>query len=138
VVAVNDERVKRHEFLLKVKEEWRLMWRERFDDRIRAEGVAIRDYPLVSTDRGFVTRGLVVFASRDAETPSFSEIVDFWASQGLVYAPDPAVGGWGKFVRNFIIRRSERRRILESAKPLNGSCKKQQLKKNGRGWLHKV
>jgi len=134
----NSESVTRDEFLRRLKEEWGLLWRERFDDRVRAEGVAVRDYPLVSTDRGFVTRGLVVFASRDAETPSFSEIVDFWASQGLVYAPDPAVGGWGKFVRNFIIRRSERRRILESAKPLNGSCKKQQLKKGGRGWLHKV
>jgi len=132
VVAVNDKRVKRHEFLLKVKEEWRLLWRERFDDRVRAEGVAVRDYPLVLMDRG-----CVIFASRDAKAPSFSEVVDFWASQGCIYAPDPAVGGWGKFVRNFIIRRSERRRIMESAKPSNGSCKKQQLKKGGRGWLHR-
>lgn len=123
----------RDEFLRRLKEEWGFLWRERFDDRVRAEGVAVRDYPLVFTDRGFV-----IFASRDAKAPSFSEIVDFWASQGFVYAPDPAVGGWGRFVRTFIFGRSERRRIVESAKPSNGSCKKQQLKKGGRGWLHRV
>ncbi len=127
----NIERERRDEFLRRLKEEWRLLWRERFDDRVRAEGVAVRDYPLLFMDRGFV-----IFASRDARAPSFSEIVDFWASQGCIYAPDPAVGGWGKFVRTFIIRRSERRRIVESAKTLNGNCKKQQLKKGGRGWLH--
>lgn len=133
VLVGSSDRARRDEFLRRLKEEWRLMWRERFDDRVRAEGVAVRDYPLVLVDRG-----CVIFASRDAKAPSFSEVVDFWASQGLVYAPDPAVGGWGKFIRNFIIRRSERRRIMESAKPSNGSCKKQQLKKGGRGWLHEV
>ena len=133
VLVGSGDRARRDEFLRRLKEEWRLMWRERFDDRVRAEGVAVRDYPLVLMDRG-----CVIFASRDAKAPSFSEVVDFWASQGLVYAPDPAVGGWGKFIRNFIIRRSERRRIMESTKPSNGSCKKQQLKKGGRGWLHEV
>jgi len=133
VLVGSSDRARRDEFLRRLKEEWRLMWRERFDDRVRAEGVAVRDYPLVLVDRG-----CVIFASRDAKAPSFSEVVDFWASQGLVYAPDPAVGGWGKFIRNFIIRRSERRRIMESTKPSNGSCKKQQLKKGGRGWLHEV
>jgi len=133
VLVGSSDRARRDEFLRRLKEEWRLMWRERFDDRVRAEGVAVRDYPLVLVDRG-----CVIFASRDAKAPSFSEVVDFWASQGLVYAPDPAVGGWGKFIRNFIVRRSERRRIMESAKPSNGSCKKQQLKKGGRGWLHEV
>ncbi|MDI6904260.1 MAG: hypothetical protein QMD13_02040 [Candidatus Bathyarchaeia archaeon] len=90
----SSERVKRDEFLRRLKEEWRLLWRERFDDRVRAEGVAVRDYPLVFMDRGFV-----IFASRDAKAPSFSEVVEFWASQGCIYAPDPIVGGWGKFIK---------------------------------------
>jgi hypothetical protein len=126
-----ESRKSREEFMQKLKEEWKLLWRERFDDRVRAEGVAIRNYPMVLMGRGFV-----IFASRDAKAPSFSEVVDFWASQGLVYAPDPAVGGWGKFVRNFIIRRSERRKLVEPAKSSNESCRKQRLKKGGRGWLH--
>jgi hypothetical protein len=134
----NEKQVKREErdeFLRRLKEEWRLLWRERFDDRFRAEGVAVRDYPLLSTDRGFIVRGLIVFASRDAKAPSFSEIVNFWASQGYVYAPNPNVGGWGKFIRTFIIGRSYRRK-RESAELLDENCKKRQLKKGGRGWLH--
>lgn len=108
-----------------------LLWRERFDDRVRAEGVAVRDYPLLFTDRGFV-----IFASRDAKAASFSEVIEFWASQGYVYAPDPNVGGWGKFIR------TDLRKVLHSrAKMFNGGqpkgkTEKQQLKKGGRGWLH--
>ena len=128
----NSERVRGDEFLRRLKEEWRLLWRERSDDRVRAEGVAVRDYLLLFMDRGFV-----VFASRDAKAPSFSEIVDFWASQGCIYAPDPIVGGWGKFIR------TELRKLLHSrAKMFNEGQpkrqgKKQQLKKGGRGWLHR-
>lgn len=129
VVVSESKRSMRDEFLKKVREQWRLLWRERFDDRFRGEGVAVRDYPLVFMDRGFV-----VFASRDAKVPSFSEILEYWAFEGLVYAPDPAVGGWGKFVRTHILRRSRRRKNEKLAKPLKG--KKQQLKKGGRGWLH--
>jgi len=133
MLVENSDRIKRDEFRRRLKEEWRVLWRERFDDRVRAEGVAVRDYPLVFMDRGFV-----IFASRDAKAPCFSEVVEFWASQGLIYAPDPNVGGWGKFVRTFLARRSERRRIAESANSSNGNCKKrQQLKKGGRGWLHR-
>jgi hypothetical protein len=125
------ERVKREEFLRKLKEEWAFLWMERFDDRVRAEGVAVRDYPLLFMDKGFV-----IFATRDAKAPSFSEVVEFWASQGCVYAPDPTVGGWGKFIK------TELRKLGHSrAKKFNDSNprhkdEKQQLKKGGRGWLH--
>jgi len=88
------DRVAQEEFRKKLKEDWGLMWTERFDDRVRAEGIVVRDYPLLFMDRGFV-----IFASRDVKMPSFSEIVEFWASQGSVYAPEPAFGGWGKFIR---------------------------------------
>jgi hypothetical protein len=126
-----EARKARDDFMRRLKEEWRLLWMERFDDRVRAEGVSVRDYPLLLMDRGFI-----IFASRDAKSPSFSEIVEFWASQGLVYAPDPTVGGWGKFVKNFIVRTSDKRRKVDSYKSSDKSRKKQQLKKGGRGWLH--
>jgi len=125
------ENVKQDEFRQKLKEEWALMWNERFDDKIRAEGVAVRDYPLLFMDRGFV-----IFASRDAKIPSFSEIVTFWASQGHVYCPDPSVGGWGKFIRTELRKVTHSRaRNFERIQP---KCKseKQQQKKGGRGWLH--
>jgi len=127
----NSDGAKRDEFRRRLKEEWELLWRERFDDRIRAEGVAVRDYPLLFMDRGFI-----IFASRDAKAPSFSEVAEFWASQGYVYAPDPNIGGWGRFIR------TELRSVLHSrAKMFNrGQLKRkggeQHLKKGGRGWLH--
>jgi len=130
----SETREKRDEFWFRLKQEWRLMWMERFDDRVKAEGVAVQDYPLV-----FMSRGDVIFASRDAKTPSFSEIRDFWASQGLVYAPDPNVGGWGKFAKTYLVHRSVKRRAAVSANFLGENLgKKQQLKKGGRGWLHLV
>ena len=125
-------REERDAFRGRLKEEWELLWKERFDDRVRAEGVSVRDYPLL-----FMSRGHVIFANRNAKAPSFSQIVEVWASQGLVYSPDPDVGGWGKFVRTELKRvtRSRARAFV------NGQCKgqkeRQHLKKGGRGWLHK-
>ncbi|MBS7646593.1 hypothetical protein KEJ24_01970 [Candidatus Bathyarchaeota archaeon] len=127
-------REEREEFLRKLKEEWKLMWMERYDDKLRAEGVAARDYPLLFMDRGFV-----IFASRDAKTPSFSEIKEFWASQGLVYSPDPAVGGWRKFVKTFIANQQNLRRSKRAQQYVEDKRERQQqLKKGGRGWLHIV
>ena len=128
----SESRVERDAFRSRLKEEWGLLWTERFDDRVRAEGISVRDYPLL-----FMGRGHVIFASRDAKAPSFSEIVEVWASQGLVYSPDPDVGGWGKFVRTELSRVTHPR----ARAFVNGQskCKKQgqHLKKGGRGWLHR-
>ena len=125
-------RAERDAFRSRLKEEWGLLWKERFDDRVRAEGVAVRDYPLLS-----MSRGHVIFASRDAKAPSFSQIVEVWASQGLIYSPDPDVGGWGKFVRKELNRDTHSR----ARAFINGQSKRekdrQHLKKGGRGWLHK-
>jgi hypothetical protein len=119
------------EFRCKLKEEWKLMWKERYDDRIRAEGVVVRNYPLL-----FMDRGHVIFASRDTKTPAFREIIEFWASRGFVYSPDPTVGGWGRFIRTELKSPiHSRARAFVNGQP---KCekKKQHLKKGGRGWLH--
>ncbi len=125
------ERVKQEEFRRKLRQEWELLWKERFDDKFRAEGIAARDYPLLFTERGYV-----IFASKDAKTPSFCDIRDFWASQGLVYSPDPAVGGWGKFIRKELGKATRSRRAAFEADQSKGKSGMQQLKKGGRGWLH--
>jgi hypothetical protein len=121
----------REEFRRRLKAEWMLMWRERYDDRLRSEGVAVDDYPLLFMDRGFI-----VFASRNARTPVFREIVEYWAAQGLVYSPDPDVGGWGKFIRTELKRvaHSRAKRYLDGEPRREKSG--QHLKKGGRGWLH--
>jgi len=125
------ERAERDDFLKRLKDEWGLLWKERFDDRVRAEGVSTRDYPTV-----FASRGQVIFASRNARTPSFSDIVASYTSQGLVYSPDNRVGGWGKFVRTELKRavHSRARRFVADEPKVK---REQQLKKGGRGWLHK-
>jgi len=107
------------------------MWTERFDDRVRAEGVVVRDYPLL-----FVNEGLVIFASRDTKTPSFSDIVAHWASTGSVYSPEPAVGGWGKFIRTELEKNPHSRTREFRDRNLGGAPVRQQLRKGGRGWLH--
>ncbi len=126
------ERADRDEFRAKLKQEWALLWGERFDDKVKAEGVSVRDYPLL-----FVDKGLVIFASRNAKVPSFSEIAEYWSDQGRVYSPDHDVGGWGKFIRSTVKSQAHSRasRYL-CEKPLSKSAK-QQSKKGGRGWLHK-
>ena len=107
------------------------MWRERFDDRVRAEGISTKDYSLI-----FMGRGDVVFASRQAKLPNLSEVMDYWASEGKIYAPSPSEGGWGRFIRTYVQRdahsraRKFREQVVEEKKA--GS----QLKKCGRGWLH--
>lgn len=124
--------MERDEFRKRLKEEWRLLSQELFDDRVRAEGIAVRDYPLLLVDRGFV-----VFANRDAKTVSFSEIVDFWVSQNVLYAPDASVGGLSKFIRLELRKLAHPSATkFEDYRP-NHVSEKQQLKKGGRGWLHK-
>ena len=128
----SESRVERDAFRSKLKEQWRLLWTERFDDRVRAEGISVRDYPLL-----FTSRGHVIFATRDAKAPSFSQIMEVWASQGLVYSPDPDVGGWGKFVRAELNRAAHSRARIYVNGQFKCEKERQQLKKCGRGWLHK-
>jgi len=116
-----------------LKEEWKRLWRERIDDKVRAEGIANRDYDML-----FLDKGTVIFASRDAKIPSFREILELWAPPSMLYAvpPDPRVGGWRKFIR------TELRKVIESRKrrfdyrQRPNKNKSQPLKKDGRGWLH--
>ncbi|MEM3550316.1 MAG: hypothetical protein QXN87_05335 [Candidatus Bathyarchaeia archaeon] len=125
-------RKKSDEFLRSVKEDWKLLWREKYDDKFRGEGVAVRDYPLL-----FVERGAVIFANRDAKIPILSEILNSWTDEGCIYAPDPRNGGWGKFVRTYLAKSHKKSTEIE---PKNSSKKNpsrgRQLKKGGRGWLH--
>ncbi len=53
-----------------IKEEWRLLWLSRIDDKVRAEGIANRDYSLL-----FVEQGTVIVATRDFKPVSLKEIL---------------------------------------------------------------
>ena len=122
------------EFVDEVKGQWKLLWRERIDDKVRAEGIANQDYSML-----FVEQGLVVVATRDYKPLDFFEILQKHMSPemiGAVVSPHPSVGGWRKFVKSFI---SKPKQFTRRGRPIPQEAKhrgKQQLKKGGRGWLH--
>ena len=121
-----------------LKVQWKLLWVERFDDKVRAEGISVEDYSLLR-----VERGTIIHATRDFKALSFKEILD----QHMVENPDrfvqpeAEVGGWNKFIKKEITGQSPRRRSKRLASYLDekpGTRVAQQLKKRGRGWLHIV
>jgi hypothetical protein len=123
---------KRKELVDSLKADWKQLWKERMDDKVRAEGIAINDYLSL-----FVDKGTVVHATRDFKALSFREILDKHQvdNADLYVAPSPSVGGWAKFVKNSIRKQpqSERVQVYRAEK----KKVKQQPKKSGRGWLHK-
>lgn len=116
-----------------LKERWRSLWRERIDDKVRAEGIAYNDYPKL-----FVEKGTVIFATKRFKPLSFREILEQHriVDADRVVPPNPLVGGWGKFIRTVIARRRPSERVKEARQYLDSKKKRQHLKKGGRGWLH--
>jgi hypothetical protein len=121
------------ELIEDLKRDWRSLWRERIDDKVRAEGIAPKDY-----DALFVERGTVIFATRKFRMLSFREILQLHGIIDVerIVGPYPSVGGWGKFIRTVIISQQASKRKKRAQQYFEGEKKKQQLKKGGRGWLH--
>jgi len=119
------------EFIDELRDEWKLLWRERIDDRVRAEGIANREYSKL-----YVERGTVIVATRDYKPPDFVEILKqhIESDAEKLVPPDPAVGGWGKFMKG--VFKKQRGSARRQAPPEPERKEGQQLKKGGRGWLH--
>jgi hypothetical protein len=115
-----------------LRTQWKKLWQERVDDKLRAEGVATADYCDL-----FVEKGTIIHATRDFKALNFREVLEQHQIENVdrVIPPDPHVGGWTKFVKTSITNQRTRRR-----KPSELCCEerkeKQQPKKGGRGWLH--
>lgn len=127
------ERAEWKAFLDELKTLWKRLWLDRIDDRVRAEGIAREDYSSL-----FVDRGTVIIATRDFKPLDFVEILERHKPSEVPNAvpPIPAVGGWRKFIRDFV---SEQRRFTKRGRPLPSKPERnenQQRKKGGRGWLH--
>jgi hypothetical protein len=120
------------QFIDEFKDEWRSMWRNRLDDKVRAEGIADKDYSLLSVDRG-----TVIIATRKFKLLDFKEILQQHdlSSIGQIIAPSPSVGGWGKFIRTALVAQNVKRQRRQAPSKPDRSVD-QQLKKGGRGWLH--
>lgn len=123
--------INQKELVDELKIEWKKLWRERIDDKVRAEGIAINDYSTL-----FIDKGTIIHATRDFKALNFKEILeDYQILNAERYIqPDPHVGGWTKFIRTNISNKH-----LEQKPMVFCSREKKvnrQPKKGGRGWLH--
>lgn len=120
------------EFINQLKTEWKKLWRERIDDKIRAEGIANKDYTLL-----FVERGTIILATRDYKPPDFQEILKQHQIPDVhkIVPPNPSIGGWGKFIKT-VLAPQRKQHTNRRAFYVESKKKPQQLKKGGRGWLH--
>lgn len=116
-----------------LREQWKTLWRERIDDKVRAEGIANKDYSKL-----FVEKGTVIFATRDFKMLSFREILEQHKLVDIdrIIPPSPHVGGWRKFIRTVIASQNRDRRVRQTRQDLDSKKQRQHLKKGGRGWLH--
>jgi hypothetical protein len=120
------------ELVEKLKVEWKLLWSERYDDKVRAEGVSVNDYTSLDLERG-----TIIHATRDFNALNFKEILELHMVEDpdRFVQPNVEVGGWNKFVKTKITNgdfQKKKRALAYTPK----KREVQQPKKGGRGWLH--
>jgi hypothetical protein len=123
------------EMVDELKAQWKKLWQERVDDKVRAEGVAVTDY-----SRLFVEQGTIIHATRDYKALNFKEILERHEVENAerFIQPDPNVGGWNKFIKTKVITQNQKSPKIKRADSYTPEKKEpQQPKKGGRGWLHK-
>jgi len=86
-----------------------------------------------------VDQGTIIVATRDFKALNLKEILSLNRIQNAeqVVGPPSAVGGWHKFARTVLNKQTRNRRFV-FGKPLSDRVKNLQLKKGGRGWLHRT
>jgi hypothetical protein len=130
-----EDRVKaQKELVEKLMVQWKLLWSERFNDKVRAEGVSVSDYTSLR-----VERGTIIHATRDFKALNFKEILEQHMVEGSdrFVQPNVDVGGWNKFVKTKITGR-EPQRNKRTLAYVPKKREVQQPKKGGRGWLHVI
>lgn len=121
------------DFLLDdVIEEWKALWRDRCDDRVKAEAMASRDFSLLCIEKGTVIAASRAFKPLDLRSILKGHEANNSSDAVPVHS---SLGGWGKFARTVLIKQSR-------ARVRKGSSKKSrykilQMKKGGKGWLHR-
>ena len=108
--------------------QWKLLWGERFDDKIRAEGISVTDYASL-----FVEQGMVIHATKDFKALNFKDILEKHLVENpeRYIQPNVNLGGWNKFIKTEVIGQ---RTKMKNSPPKKPSIQTQ--KKSKRGWLH--
>ncbi len=118
-----------------LKAQWKLLWSERFEDKVRAEGISIDEYIALS-----VEQGTVIHATKDFKALNFKEILQkhLIENPDRYVSPDVNVGGWKKFIKTEINQSNQHGKSCAPNSVDNKVRKRtgQQSKKGGRGWLH--
>ncbi|MBN1245168.1 hypothetical protein JXA31_06205 [Candidatus Bathyarchaeota archaeon] len=112
--------------------QWKKLWQERVDDKVRAEGIATANYCDL-----FIEKGTIIHATRNFKALNFKEILEQHQIENAdrFIPPAPQIGGWNKFIKVNITNQQPRRK--RRAEFYHAEKKeKQQPKKGGRGWLH--
>jgi hypothetical protein len=112
---IEDKAKAQKELVEELKAQWKLLWNERVNDEVRAEGISIANYESLRVERGTITHMV--------ENPE------------RYIQPDRREGGWGKFVKTEITKnQSQKTKRVQDYAPKKPKGK--QPKKSGRGWLH--
>jgi hypothetical protein len=130
--AEKQQKSEQEKLVEQLKLQWKQLWSERFNDKVRAEGISAEDYEKLR-----VQKGTVIHATRDFKPLNFKEILDENQVQNSErhIAPSNQVGGWSKFVKTQITN-TPHKRAMPEIKP-SKKANNNQPKKGGRGWLHK-
>jgi hypothetical protein len=115
-----------------LRTQWKKLWQERVDDKVRAEGIATTDYSTL-----FVEQGTIIHATRDYKALNFREIIEMHEIDNpeRYIQPSPHVGGWSKFIKTELTRKKQPN-IKRALSYCQEKKEIQQPKKGGRGWLH--
>ena len=134
---VSDSKVDtQKELIEELKAQWKLLWSERFDDKVRAEGVSINDYAILD-----IEKGTIIHATKNFKILTLKQILDkhMVKNSERYIQPDVHVGGWNKFIKTEISGKykkgSRTAAYMANKRPVKKSPS-QQSKNGGRGWLH--
>lgn len=120
------------QLITELKTQWKLMWSERFDDRVRAEGVSVNDYAILD-----VEKGTIIHATKDFKILTLKQILEKHKIEKphLYIQPDVNVGGWNKFIKTEITSKTKKGSRAAAYNAEKCPPKKNQQSKK-RGWLH--
>jgi hypothetical protein len=109
--------------------QWKRLWHDRVDDKVRAEGIAVDDYKQL-----FIQKGTVIHATRDCKDLKFKEILRQHkiVNTEKYLSSDPYTGGLTKFIKTNITQNKK----VDHTIAVTKKGKQQLRKKNGRGWLN--